>query len=463
MNIHFAQVDNRVHKGRLMVFPSYFLILAFFTICLRGQTIAQQSTAPFSIQTSEITKGWSSNSVNAVIFRKNSLATHKNTQYVAFYDPEERVILAKRKVGKSEWEIHTTQYKGHAADAHNSISIMVDGEGYLHMAWDHHNDTLRYAKSIKPGSLELTEKMSMTGENENSITYPEFHRLPDGDLLFFYRKGESGRGNLIINRYDTGRKTWKQIQNNLIDGEGERNAYWQACVDAKGTIHISWVWRETWDVATNHDLCYARSNDGGITWENSKAEPYKLPIKMGSVEVAFSIPQNSELINQTSMTTDEMGQPVIATYWRDQKTGKPQYHVVYLDNGQWKSQVVYERETRFSLSGGGTKKIPISRPQIVVKEIDQKTRAVMIFRDQERENKPSIALNQDFPSGEWKLIDLLESDLGSWEPTYDTELWKSKGILSLFIQKVEQVDSEGLSDAEPEIVKVFDWDVDSIE
>ena len=32
---------------------------------------------------------------------------------------------------------------------------------------------------------------------------------------------------------------------NLVSGEGKRNAYWQAVTDKKGTIHISWVWRES--------------------------------------------------------------------------------------------------------------------------------------------------------------------------------------------------------------------------
>ncbi len=41
-------------------------------------------------------------------------------------------------------------------DAHNVISIMVDGEGYLHVAFDHH-DTLRYFRGVRPGSLIMGE------------------------------------------------------------------------------------------------------------------------------------------------------------------------------------------------------------------------------------------------------------------------------------------------------------------
>ena len=59
----------------------------------------------------------------------------------------------------------------------------------------------------------------------------------------------------------------------LLDGQGQRNAYWQVAIDPQGSVHLSWVWRETPDVATNHDLGYAKSTDGGLTWQTSTGEP----------------------------------------------------------------------------------------------------------------------------------------------------------------------------------------------
>jgi hypothetical protein len=42
----------------------------------------------------------------------------------------------------------------------------------------------------------------MTGETEKSVSYPEFYRMPNGNLLFFYRNGASGKGNLVVKSYD---------------------------------------------------------------------------------------------------------------------------------------------------------------------------------------------------------------------------------------------------------------------
>jgi BNR repeat-containing family member len=104
-------------------------------------------------------------------------------------------------------QLHKTPYQGNAKDAHNSISIGVDGKGVLHMLWDLHNQKLRYVRGTAPGSLDLTAEMPMTDDKEDSVTYPQFYNLPDGDLLFLYREGSSGSGNALLNRYDvqTGR------------------------------------------------------------------------------------------------------------------------------------------------------------------------------------------------------------------------------------------------------------------
>jgi hypothetical protein len=277
--------------------------------------------------------GWSKTSVNTVVFRKNSLSSNGAFRYAAWYDSLGFVTLAMHAEGK--WLNQTTNLKGNVSDAHNSISIIADGEGVLHMSWDHHNTRLKYARATAPGFLEMISQTGMIGVDEESVTYPEFHRLPSGDLIFLYRNGQSGRGNLVMNHYDLKSKTWTRRHSNLIDGEGQRNAYWQAYTDAQGTIHLSWVWRESPDVASNHDLCYARSEDGGVTWQRTDGRRYALPINAANAEYALKIPENSELINQTSMTATKDGKPIIASYWRPNAGSVPQYFVVYHDGRSW--------------------------------------------------------------------------------------------------------------------------------
>lgn len=425
-----------------------FITAAFF--CFAANFYGQ--TSP-NIRIIPVARGWAKTSVNAVIFRKNSVTSFRGKQYVAFYDENSKVVVAKRNLGAKNWEIKETQFSGNTKDAHNSISLAIDDRGFLHLAWDHHNSPLQYSRSLKPESLEFPDILPMISENETKVTYPEFYNLQGGNLLFLYRDGSSGNGNLVLNFYDAKTQKWSRVQNNLIDGEGKRNAYPQMTVDGKGTIHLSWVWRETPDVATNHDLAYAKSLDNGKTWQKSSGEKYTLPITAKTAEYVWRIPQNSELINQTSMTADERGNPFIATYWRSENSLIPQYQLVYFDGKMWKNSQISDRKTAFSLSGAGTKKIPISRPQIVAR----KDKVFVIFRDSERNNRVSAAICDDIEKGVWKITDLSQTEVGMWEPTFDQNLWNRKKELHLFIQKVGQGDSEKAENLSPQMISILEW------
>jgi hypothetical protein len=431
----------------------FSLILLLFPVVLPAQKRKE------TIRMVNVDSGWANNSINTVVFRKNSIVSFKDTQFIAFYDSKSNVVLGKRKIGSTHWQLKQTSFKGSTNDAHNCIGIMTDGKGYLHLAWDHHNNPLRYAESIAPGSLEMTGKMSMIGNAEQRVTYPEFHHLPNGNLIFFYRDGESGQGNLVVNHYNIRTRKWTRLQSNLIDGQGQRNAYWQAFVDKKGIIHISWVWRESPDVASNHDMAYARSADEGKTWTKSTGERYVLPINATTAEYACKIPEKSELINQTSMFADAAGRPYIATYWRDAGDSIPQYHLIFKKGNEWQIQNLGFRKTAFSLSGAGTKRIPISRPQIIAWSEGNRLSAAIIFRDAERGDKVSAALCTDLGQVgcKWQVRDLSTIPVGSWEPSYDTELWKEKRMLHLFLERTEQVDGEGRADIPAQMIKVLEW------
>ena len=415
----------------------------------------EDSVAKTALCLTPVGLGYANTSVNATIFRKNSIISQGEWQFVAYYDAEGRLTLGKRKIGSEHFEVQTTQYTGKVTDAHNVISIMLDGEGYLHVAFDHHGGRLRYCRSVAPYSLQLGPLESMTGRDEDDVTYPEFYTLRDGNLLFAYRSGMSGCGNLVLNRYDTKQRRWSRVHDVLISGEGQRNAYWQMCTDRKGVIHLSWVWRETWAVETNHDLCYAKSLDGGRTWRRSDGTPYALPITAETAEYACRIPQGSELINQTSMGCDTKGYPYIATYWRDKGDSIPQYRLVWYDpSAKWQQRQVSHRTMPFSLSGGGTKMIPISRPCVMI----DKKNIYYIYRDKEQGSK-AMMLTAPLKGKDalcFTSQTLTDFSVDAWEPSVDTELFKRSGMLDIYLQTVHQGDGERQIASPPEYVYVLE-------
>ncbi|MDO4497046.1 MAG: BNR repeat-containing protein [Bacteroidales bacterium] len=425
----------------------------FFTLLsLIFLTACSSKPEEVSARLIEVGTGFSSTSVNTTVFRNSSVATLGQTQFIAYYDAEGFVTLGKRNLADEKFETKRTQYQGNVNDAHNVISLMVDGDGYLHLSFDHHGHPLKYCRSLEPFSMTLGELEPMLGNDEQDVTYPEFYRLADGGLLFAYRSGASGRGNLVLNRYDLKSRSWQRVQDILIDGENQRNAYWQLYVDAKGTIHVSWVWRETWMVETNHDLCYACSKDNGKTWQKSDGTRYELPITKDNAEYACRIPQESELINQTSMSTDAEGHPFIATYWREQNDSIPQYRMVWHDGEQWHQQQISHRKTPFSLKGGGTKMIPIARPRMAVAG----STAYYIIRDEELGSLVSMYYTHDLHSGQWQLCHLTDFAVHAWEPSIDTELWKLHNKLHIFVQDTYQGDGETTVASEASAVYVLE-------
>jgi hypothetical protein len=154
------------------------------------------------------------------------------------------------------------------------------------------------------------------------------------------------------------------------------------------------------------------------------------------------------------MAADRDGNPVIASYWRDAGSAIPQYRVVRHDGQGWQSQDLAFRQTAFSLSGQGTKAIPISRPQILV---GSSGAAWLVFRDAERGHKVSVACTPDLDQGRWQVSDLLERPMGAWEPSFDTELWRDAGQLNLYLQTVHQADAEGVLPSGPTRVGVLEW------
>lgn len=83
------------------VFFRLLLPLTVFETLFFVQKVSAQKLIP-------VAKAWANNSVNAVVFRKNSLVTFRDIQFIAFYDQERYVVLGKRKSGSTKWQLKKT-------------------------------------------------------------------------------------------------------------------------------------------------------------------------------------------------------------------------------------------------------------------------------------------------------------------------------------------------------------------
>lgn len=284
-----------------------------------------------------------------------ALLTHPPFQFAAFYDDQRRLTVAQRRLDERQWSFHqlpvTTGW-----DSHNYIALAVDDDGYLHLSGDMHVVPLKYFRTTKPLAASTFERVEkMVGREEQRTTYPRFFRGPNSEFLFTYRDGGSGNGNQIFNEYDPKTKTWSRLLDKpLTDGEGKRNAYFDGPVKGPdGYFHLAWVWRETPDAASNHDLSYARSKDLRH-WETSTGKPRPLPIRLKDSDIVDPVPEKGGMINgNTNIGFDNRGRVTIS-YHKYDAAGNTQPWTARLENGKWKHYQITDWPYRWDFGGNGT-------------------------------------------------------------------------------------------------------------
>lgn len=410
---------------------------------------------PPRVQIIPVEPGWAATKVNTAIFRHHALLTRERQQFVSYYDAKGFVTVAQRNVGSNAWNFHRTEIKGHISDAHNVISMGLSPDGLLHLSYDHHGAPLHYRRSLSAAEPAVFgPELPMTGRLEKRVTYPQFVNLHDGTLLFFYRDGGSGRGDLCINRYRTDDQSWEVLQHPLISGEGKCNPYWcRPATGTDGSLQIAWCWRRSGDAATNSRICYARSDDGGTTWSDSRGQRYDLPITPQTAEVIDPVEENQNLSNQDSSEVDSHNRLHVAIRKND-AAGIPQFFHIWWNGKQWRQSLVSSFTESFTMKGGGTLRTPLSRADLLLDKLD---RVYLLYRDNRRGSLPMMATASPPDYDRWTHVALADVNLRQWEPNYDIGRWKREGVLDLFIQSTDQGDHEKTTDTGPQMISILEW------
>ena len=406
----------------------------------------------------ELGWAWAGNTINTVIFRHHAILTSDEFQYTAYYVDEHTLRLVQRHLepaaaGEPEQPPRTHDLPGeyNLRDAHNSISLGIDRQGYLHLCYDHHGTQLRYRRALEPQSIgRWSEELPMTGAYEENVTYPTFilprHGYP---LTLLYRDGSATKGTARLKTYSETQQRWEDHSHPVLSGSDEKpwssNAYWNhPAIDHEGALHISFVWR-THSLGeeqriNNINIGYARSRDNGHSWITSRGRAYQLPITPVNAETVYPVSPGSNLINQCSMAVDSSNNPHIVFY-ADDDHGIPQYQHIWWDGNRWHHQVLSQRGQAFSLEGGGTLRIPISRPEIL---LDRNDNVFVIYRGDLTDNRMTaqVLVGPDYEAKDGQTLILWNGDLGYAEPVLDRTRWAMNNILTLLVQHNEQPDGD---------------------
>ena len=291
-----------------------------------------------------------------------SLLTVNDRQLVGFYDADRRLTVAVRSLDEKDW-VFVPLPRHTGWDSHNSIEIAVDRDGFVHLTADMHTSPLVYFRSRHPLREPFTTDSfeplhHMTGDQERRVTYPRFLHDDAGDLVFMYRYGSSGNGDQILNRYDTKTRQWHRLLDQPLTcgrvGDATMNAYLHGPVRGPdGFFHLAWVWRDTPDCETCHDVCYARSRDL-VHWERSDGTPLGLPITAATCEVVDPVPAGGGLLNGLlRIGFDAAGRPVLS-YHKYDDMGRSQIFTARLEDGRWRIRQTSDWSERIAFSGRGS-------------------------------------------------------------------------------------------------------------
>lgn len=286
-----------------------------------------------------------------------NLLTHGERQFVAFYDADRKMTVASRGLGSAEWQMVRlpSEIKW---DSHNYIAMTIDDSGRIHLAGNMHCVPLIYFRTREPLDIRTFERIpEMTGEDETRCTYPAFFRGINGELVFTYRQGGSGNGFRVYNVYDDEARQWKRLLDEpLVSGEGKMNAYPFGHGPVKGPdglFHLVWIWRDTPDCATNHDISYARSRDLR-QWTKSDGTPLALPITIETGEIVDPVQPGGGAINSNlRLGFDAQKRPVIS-YHKHDENGNTQVYNARLEDGEWRIYKMTDWDYRWDFSGGGS-------------------------------------------------------------------------------------------------------------
>ncbi|MFB6340871.1 BNR repeat-containing protein [Saccharicrinis sp. FJH62] len=329
---------------------------------------------------------------NFVSFQQNAVMTYRGYQYIVFWNKEKQVCLSRKKLPEGNWKtIAFTDYiSDHdISDGHYSISFGIcKNDGTIHLSFDHHNDELHYRVS-EEGLANKPESVSWSAEsfsavknylesgvilNEakfpGAITYPRFISKPNGDMLFECRTGWSGDGNSHLWEYSGASHSWTYIGEYLHGrSDGMPEGYVNNCGYINGLhytpggtrLHVSLVWRDSPDPNSNHDICYAFSDDDGRTWYNSDSmligttgsfDKRRLLNFYSEGFKVLTVGQNRGLINQEAQVIDSKGGiHILQSYMKDDARGNSWYdrrtkaymrHIYQDKNGVWQNDVIAE-------------------------------------------------------------------------------------------------------------------------
>lgn len=163
-------------------------------------------------------------------------------------------------------------------DVHNSPSITMDAEGYLHALIGTHGRPFQYCRSVVPNDAGGGWSEPLTAGENLSMTYIGMVCAPDGSINVVFRLWRSGEpypnsshATLAIQRKRPG-QPWEEPRVLVVAPFSEYSVwYHRLTIDRRGRLFLSYdYWSTHWFYRNDHwgnRRALLMSPDGGESWK----------------------------------------------------------------------------------------------------------------------------------------------------------------------------------------------------
>lgn len=314
------------------------------------------------------------NELNGVAFIQSNLVTFNGYQYAVWVNAARKPIIGRRLLPDGDWQnqFDLSTVAGNPLDtatledAHNTYAIGIGSDGRIHVCGNMHDVALNYVRSTNAEDLSawVTTGSPTTGLT-SQITYTQFLRLPNGNLLLFTRNGVSGNGDMRVAKYTAATQTWSS-NTIFIDGNVSSESPYinRPAVAPDGTVHLFYCWRASAGGGNdNQDICHIKSLDQGTTWKDMAGNTITLPVTHATspliVDTAVS---GSGLLNQAGSAVDTNGRPHAAFFLYDGSSFTQVQHIWH-NGSTWVNDTVTSWSYHHDLTVGVVDAV-VARPQV---------------------------------------------------------------------------------------------------
>jgi len=221
--------------------------------------------------------------------------------YIISYDHQNKLWSNLIKVGDNPL----------VNDAHGIPSLLIDKDGYLHVFYGSHGDSLKYSKSTNP---EYVASWSDQPDVTPKATYPQPILLPEGTFYLFYRAGGHLDPWVYRTSSDNGR-TWSE-ETTILQGNPD-DWYLFAQKGENRTIHAVFYWtddlfkleKEPW----RYNIYYMFRDENGY-WKSKQGLILTLPLSKNDADSCCRV-FDSEITNthtnHAGLAVDNFDNPYI--------------------------------------------------------------------------------------------------------------------------------------------------------